>query len=244
MGSATSRELADVYTVRQSDLRSVAEALTSWSSGMGSRPQPVQLEAPHEFRRVDMGDTQQVVDACAGMDAIINCSVLRPELHAAFKVNTVGAFNIGLGAVAHSIRRIVQTGPFQQMDPGYGSYVWDYDIPVDAPCRPLDYLYHHTKYLGQEILRVFAEYHGLEVPVMLFWRLAALDEPHQIPPFAVTYEDSARSLRAALEAPSLPSPYEQFHVSVDLPHRRFELGKAKSLLGFEARDQLDRHWMD
>lgn len=244
MGSATSRELADVYTVRQSDLRSVAEALTSWSSGMGSRPQPVQLEAPHEFRRVDMGDTQQVVDACAGMDAIINCSVLRPELHAAFKVNTVGAFNIGLGAVVHSIRRIVQTGPFQQMDPGYGSYVWDYDIPVDAPCRPLDYLYHHTKYLGQEILRVFAEYHELEVPVMLFWRLAALDEPHQIPPFAVTYEDSARSLRAALEAPSLPSPYEQFHVSVDLPHRRFELGKAKSLLGFEARDQLDRHWMD
>jgi len=244
MGSATSRELADVYTVRQSDLRSVAEALTSWSSGMGSRPQPVQLEAPHEFRRVDMGDTQQVVDACAGMDAIINCSVLRPELHAAFKVNTVGAFNIGLGAVAHRIRRIVQTGPFQQMDPGYGSYVWDYDIPVDAPCRPLDYLYHHTKYLGQEILRVFAEYHELEVPVMLFWRLAALDEPHQIPPFAVTYEDSARSLRAALEALSLPSPYEQFHVSVDLPHRRFELGKAKSLLGFEARDQLDRHWMD
>ncbi|MCY3659051.1 MAG: hypothetical protein OXG36_08530, partial [Caldilineaceae bacterium] len=117
-------------------------------------------------------------------------------------------------------------------------------IPVDAPCRPLDYLYHHTKYLGQEILRVFAEYHSLEVPVMLFWRLAALDEPHQIPPFAVTYEDSARSLRAALEAPSLPSPYEQFNISVDLPHRRFELGKAKALLGFEPRDQLDSHWMD
>ena len=244
MGSATSRELADVYTVRQADLRSVDEALASWSPGMGSRPQPVRLEAPYKFRRVDMGDTQQVVDACAGMDAIINCSVLRPELHAAFKVNTVGAFNIGLGAVAHGIRRVVQTGPFQQMDPGFGSYVWDYDIPVDAPCRPLDYLYHHTKYLGQEILRVFAEHHDLEVPVMLFWRLASLDEPHQIPPFAVTYEDSARSLRAALEAPSLPSPYEQFNISVDLPHRRFELGKAKALLGFEARDQLDRHWMD
>ena len=244
MGSATSRELADVYTVRQADLRSVAEALAAWFPGMGSRPQPVQLEAPHEFRRVDMGDTQQVVDACAGMDAIVNCSVLRPELHAAFKVNTVGAFNIALGAVAHDIRRVVQTGPFQQMDPGYGSYVWDYDIPVDAPCRPLDYLYHHTKYLGQEILRVFAEYHNLEVPVMLFWRLAALDEPHQIPPFAVTYEDSARSLRAALEVPSLPSPYEQFNISVDLPHRRFDLRKAKDLLGFEARDQLDRHWMD
>ena len=244
MGSATSRELADVYTVRQADLRTAEEALASWVSGTGARPQPVELGAPHEFRRVDMGDTQQVVDACAGMDAVINCSVLRPELHAAFKVNTVGAYNIALGAVAHGIRRVVQTGPFQQMDPGYGSYVWDYDIPVDAPCRPLDYLYHHTKYLGQEILRVFAEYHALDVPVMLFWRLAAPDEPHQIPPFAVTYEDSGRALRAALEAPSLPSPYEQFNISVDLPHRRFELGKAKALLGFEARDQLDTHWMD
>lgn len=191
-----------------------------------------------------MRNSDEVMAACQGMDVIVNCSVLRPRLHEAFHVNAVGAYDIAKAAVKWGIRRLVQTGPFQQMDPGYGSYVWDYDVPVDAPARPLDYLYHHTKYLGQEAMRVFAEHHGLEVVVMLFWRLVAPGEKQQIPPFAVSWEDSGRALMRAVEAPSLPSAYEEFNVSVEMPHRRFRHSKLRDVLGFEVRDKLEECWQD
>lgn len=244
MGSVTASEMASAYRLRMADLRSREEVLAMATEERQQRPLPPPLTEPHEYIQVDMRDTRQVVDACRGMDAIVNCSVLRPHLHQAFGVNTVGAFNVALGAIQHGIRRVVQTGPFQQMDPGYGSYIWDYDITVDAPARPLDYLYHHTKYLGQEILRVFGEYHDLEVAVLLFWRLVADGETHQIPPFAVSWADSGRALRRAVEIPELPSPYEEFNVSAELPHRKHSFRKTREVLGFVARDDIAAYWQE
>ncbi len=244
MGAATTLEMVNTYRLRQADLRTIPEILADLAPERKDRPLPPVLDGPHEFRQVDMRVTEQVIDACEGMDAIINCSVLRQRLHDAFQVNTVGAYNVALGAITHGIRRIVQTGPFQQMDPGFGSYTWDYDIPVDSPARPLDYLYHHTKYLGQEILRVFAEYHDLEVAVMLFWRLVTPGTLGQIPPFACSWVDSGRALRRAVEVPSLPSCYEEFNVSAEMPHRKHRHDKIRTMLGFTARDDLAEYWQD
>ena len=41
-------------------------------------------------------------------------------------------------------------------------------MPDDAPGRPGTCLYAHSKYLGQEAARVFAEHYGLEVPALYF----------------------------------------------------------------------------
>ena len=244
MGASTALALRQGYELRLCDLRSIEDIRADQAGQRQGRPVTPHLPAPHEHRIVDMRNADQVIAACAGMDAIVNCSVLRPRLHEAFHVNAAGAFDVARGAVQHGIRRIVQTGPLQQMDPGYGSYAWDYDVPVDAPARPLAYLYHHTKYLGQEALRVFAEHHNLEVAVMLFWRLVAPGTRQQIPPFAVSWEDSGRALQRAVEAPSLPSPYEEFNVSADMPHRRFRHAKLRDVLGFEVRDTLEEFWQD
>ncbi len=244
MGASTALAMQHGFELRLCDLRGIEEIRSTQKGQKTGRPITPHLLPPHEHRIVDMCNADQVVAACADMDAIINCSVLRPRLHEAFNVNAAGAFNVARGAVQHGIRRVVQTGPFQQMDPGYGSYVWDYDVPVEAPARPLAYLYHHTKYLGQEALRVFAEHHDLEVAVMLFWRLVIPGERHQIPPFAISWEDSGRALRRAVEAPALPSSYEEFNVSADMPHRRFRHSKLRDVLGFEARDKLMEFWQD
>ncbi len=244
MGASTALAMQNDYQLRLCDLRGIKDIRAHQDSQLRGRPVTPRLSAPHEHRMVDMRDADQVVAACAGMDAIINCSVLRSRLHEAFHVNAAGAFAVARGAVQHGIRRIVQTGPFQQMDPGFGSYVWDYDVPVEAPARPLAYLYHHTKYLGQETLRVFAEHYGLEVVVMLFWRLVDPAERQQIPPFAISWEDSGRALKRAVEVPSLSGPYEEFNVSADMPHRRFQHSKLREVLGFEVRDRLEEFWQD
>jgi nucleoside-diphosphate-sugar epimerase len=187
------------------------------------------------------------MDACAGVDAIINCTVVRPHPVDAFLVNAIGAYNVMKAAVAHNIRRVVHTGPLVQHLTGPNDYAWDYDLHVDAPARPFDHLYIHSKYLGQEIVRVFAEYHGLEAPVLLFCALynpdpAIIREGFGL--FTISWPDTGRALRRALEVTALPAPYVMVNISADLPHGRFDHDKAQAILNWTPRDGMEHLWQN
>ncbi|MCL5997287.1 MAG: NAD(P)-dependent oxidoreductase [Chloroflexi bacterium] len=245
VGAVTAQELASSYTLRLADVRPIPEIIAEGKPQMPGAPLPSMLGAPHEYRIVDVREPQQVMAACEGMDAIINLTVVRHDPVDAFRVNTLGAINIMRAALAHGIRRVVQTGPLVEGTPGPGDYSWDYDVHVDAPARPYDQLYIHSKYLGQEACRVFADHYGLEVPVLLF---GAFVNPRQpggtLYVFAVSWEDSARAIRRALEVPALPAPCELFNVTTDLPQGRFSNGKTKLMLGWVPRDRLEHYWSD
>lgn len=243
MGASTARSMRDSYTLRLTDLRPISEIRSELRArNEYDRIVPPALDAPHESRVVDVRDPDQVMAACEGMDAIINTSVLRMDPVDAFRVSSIGAYNIARAAAAHGIRRIVQTGPLLHLVHGHGSHLWDYQIPVEAPSRPYESLYFLSKYLGQEIMRVFAEHHDLEVAVMLFWELVNPAVIRHQPPFFVSWPDAGRALHRALEVPALPTAYEEFNVSVDLPHGKFDHSKIRRVLGWEPLDVLDRFW--
>jgi nucleoside-diphosphate-sugar epimerase len=191
---------------------------------------------------VDVRDPDAVLAACQGMDAIVNCTVVRHDPVDAWRVNLLGAYNILRAAVARGIRRVVQTGPCLVSQPGAAGYTWDDLVGDDAPPRPGHDRYLHTKYLAQELCRAFAEYHGLEVPVLLFGGLASSTVVPRGPvsPFFVSWTDAGRAIRHALEVPSLPTPCEVMHITGDLPHGVFPNRKAKYLLGWQPRDTLER----
>ena len=245
LGAVTAKELASSYTLRLTDLRPLEEIEREGNPQSPGAPLPEPLGAPHELRTVDVTDPDAVMAACEGMDAILNCTVLREHPVEAHRVNTLGAYNIARAAVHHRIRRVVQTGPQQVTVGGSIGYESDYDVASDAPPRPGVNLYAHTKYLGQEILRVFAEYHDLEAPTLLFTMFVNPEEsdPRYLHPFTISWEDAARALRRALEVPILPSPYEVLNLLTDLPHGGFDNRKAKEILGWEPRDGLERFWM-
>lgn len=244
IGAVTTQELLSSYTLRVTDVRPIADLVGEARPQAPGAPLPAVVPSPHEMAVVDVRDPAQVTAACAGMDAIINCSVVRPDPVNAFLVNTLGAYNVMQAAVTHGIRRVVHTGPLVQHLTGWGDYTWDYDIPVDAPGRPYDHLYIHSKYLGQEICRVFAEAHGLEVPVLLFMSLNNPELPLMSHPFMISWPDTGRALRRALEAVDLPSPFEMVNISADLPHRRYDHGKARGLLDWTPRDGMESFWQD
>lgn len=245
LGASVTRDMEASYTLRLADLRSMPDAIevmrrrTDYEFTI-----PRLAEAPHESRVVDVRDPQQVMDACEGMDAIINCSVLREDPVEAFRVSAVGAYNMARAAAHHGIRRFVQTGPLLHLVHGHGSHLWDYQVPVEAPSRPYASLYFLSKYLGQEILRVFAEHYDLEVLVMLYWEMVNPAEPDHKPPFFVSWPDAGRALRRAVEAADLPSCYEEFNVSVDLPHGKFDHSKMRRVLGWQPLDNMDHFWQD
>lgn len=240
--------LANEYRLRLTDVRPIEEIALDGARAdqEAGAPFPEHPGGPHESIVADITDQRQVVDACKGMDAIINCTVIRDDPVEAFRVNTLGAYNVAHAAVAHGIRRVIHTGPQLVTVSSLGEYLSDYDIPADVPPRPGRALYGHTKYLGQEIMRIFAEYYGLEVPVLLFSELTQPEpsRPGRPYPFAVTWRDAALSIRRALEISRLPQPFEVFHVCADLPHGRFDNRKVKEVLGWQPRDDLHQLWSD
>jgi nucleoside-diphosphate-sugar epimerase len=215
------------------DLANRPERARAWPR----RPNPRE----HEFMRTDVTDPEQVLAAAEGMDAIVNLSVVRPDPVMSFRVNMAGAYNVMQAAVARGIKRVVHTGP-EVIISGY----WlDHDVTVEAPPRPGTGYYLLTKYLGQEVVRSFAEHHALEVIALYFhvFQPAEATEPHRTAsPFLVSWEDTGRAVRAALEAPPMPSRYEPFIITGDLPHGKFDADKAKRLLGWQPRDAFPQHW--
>jgi nucleoside-diphosphate-sugar epimerase len=242
VAAAAVQELVSAFKLRLTDVRPIAEIEAAGKPNYPGAPVPVAFGPPHECRVVDVRDSAAVSEACADMDAILDCTVVRDDPVAAFTVNTVGAYNIARAAVGHGIRRIVLTGPqLVILDEAVG-YLSGYDVPSEAPPRPGSDLYGMSKYLGQEIFRVFADWYGLEVPVLLFCAFVADNKVDRAHPFSITWRDSARALRYALTTPGLPSPFEVFNILADLPHGRFTNRKAKSLLGWEPLDSLETAW--
>jgi nucleoside-diphosphate-sugar epimerase len=244
MGAVTTQELASSYQLRITDLRPITEIAAEANPQAPGAPLPIPLDEPHETIQVDVRDPEQVMAAVEGMDAIINTTVVRPHPVDAFLVNTIGAYNIMRAAVAHNIRRVVHTGPLVQHVKGIGDHSGDYDLHVDAPPRPYDHLYIHSKYLGTEICRVFADYYGLEVPALLFMMLYNPTMPVPPWPFMISWPDTGRALRRGLEVTHLPSPFEMVNIATDLPHGRYDFTKARDLLDWQPRDTLEDFWQD
>lgn len=246
LAAVTTAALAHDHLLRLTDVRPLAALVAQHTPQSPGAPEPRLLDAPHEMMVVDIADPEQVLEAASGMDAIINCTVVRPHPVEAFRVNTLGAYNVMRAAVARGIRRIVHTGPQLVTLPYPAGYWYDFHLSPDVPPRPGSNLYSLTKFLGQEICRIFAEEHDLEVPALLFSSFVnpAAPPPEPLGAFAmsVSWEDAAAAMRQALRVPSLPRPFEVLHIVADLPHGKYPNDKAKNLLAWQPRDRLEAHW--
>jgi len=247
LASSTAKEMAQGdYVLRQTDVRPLADVLAENKPQLPGAPLPTILAVPHEERLVDVTDYAQVLAASEGMDAIINCTVIRHSIDQSFRVNLLGAFNVMRAAVAHGIRRVVHTGPFMLGQKGAGGYYWDDYLVDDIPARPGDGMvsYIITKLLGQEVCRIYAEQYQLEVPTLTF---AGFYNPEVVTAglatLAVSWADAARAIRCAVEVPNLPSPYEYMHIGADTPLGVFPNDKAKRILNWQPQDDLHQWWL-
>ncbi|NUQ01456.1 MAG: NAD(P)-dependent oxidoreductase [Armatimonadetes bacterium] len=216
--------LADRHTLRLTDIAS--------------------LDTPHEYRRVDVTDPDQVAAAAEGMDALINCTVMRPDPVLAFDVNTRGAYNVMRAAVMQSVPRVVHTGP-AQIFATRGGYQNEWNLTEEAPPRPGVNLYAWSKYLGHEIVRTFARCHPEISTVVFYYAGFYSDEPeHRGPRFAVHVDDAGQAFRLGVEVPreQLPSNFELFHISADVPMAQVSVEKARRILGYAPRHNFEHVW--
>lgn len=168
LAAVSAHALERDHILRLCDVRPMADIAADGRPQSRGAPVPRVLGEPHEMRQVDVTDYDQVLEATRGMDAVINMTVMRHDPVEAFRVNTLGAYNVVRAAVECGIRRVVQTGPLQVNNPMQGGYWSDVDLASDVPPRPGVQLYLISKFLGQEIMRIFAQEHDLEVPTLVF----------------------------------------------------------------------------
>jgi nucleoside-diphosphate-sugar epimerase len=207
------------------------------------KPHPPEIAARHETMIVDISSPNEVMRAAEGMEAIVNLTVVRGHPVHSFDVNIRGAYNVIRAAVEHGIKRIVHTGPQGVMT----HYYDDYSIPSDTPLRYGVDLYGLTKLVSFEICRTFAEAHDLEVVCLLFcWfldpddsRIPVGQDTHS---FAVSWADTGQIFHKALIAPALPSPFEIFNITSNVPHNRYSIEKARRILDYQPKDDLARLW--
>lgn len=244
VGAATIAALKDHYILRCTDAVALDQIVAGQRRQSATAPLPELLEAPHERTVVDVTDYDQVREACEGMDAAINLTVLRHVLDKAFAVNTVGAYNVAKAAADAALKRLIHTGPFHTRMSHRTDYWQDHQVTDDVPLHPGDDLYALSKYLGGHITRVFAEERGLDVITYLFCgfrpRLIRPGEKGKgISPFTISWEDSGESFLYGLRAGEMPTPYEVFFIATDSPDRKYRVDKARRLLGWQATDTFE-----
>jgi nucleoside-diphosphate-sugar epimerase len=248
LGAAAAAQLAARHALRLTDVLAPEAGAARIAERWPAAPRPERLQVPHEFWHVDVSHGDVVRDAAQGATALLNCTVVREHAAGAFRVNTVGAYHVMRAAVAHGIRRVVHTGPqMLSLDhpAGYGD---DFLVPDDAPLRAGANVYFHSKLLGLEICRVFAENHGLEVLALLFSQFVSPAQPGRrrggLGPAAVSWADAGRAVERAIDVPEVPSPFEALRIIGDLPGGKFSNEKARRVLGWEPQDSLLHLWQN
>lgn len=232
----------------------VARALAARHKVLMTDVQAPPSDPGFPFRKIDVSSLDQMLDVASGMDAIVNCSVVRQGVQVCFDVNMKGCWNMMTAAVKHGIQRVINTGPHLAFaGPLYE--VFDYEISPDAPPHPGTQLYGITKSLGQEVCRVFTEHHDISVLEYLFYNFR---DPRGVPPAYYSYlrpgsnpvpfvssgADAGEAIRLGveIERSKLPSRCEVFFILANMPHGRFRNDKAKRVLGFEPKDDISALW--
>jgi nucleoside-diphosphate-sugar epimerase len=241
VGAAAAEWLKDHYTLRLTDLRDIADIHEPQNR---RAPMPVNPDPPHEWVQVDVADYDQVLSATRGADAVVNATVLRQHPVEAFRVNMTGAYNVMKAAAAAGVKRVIHTGPRHLYLGMEGDYKYDADIPDEAPLCSGSSIYALTKQLGGEVCRVFAERHDIEVLVYLYcgFRPAEVlpqQQGHGVGPHTISWEDTGEAILYGLRAPEMPSNYEVFTMTADLPHGRYSSSKAHRLLGWRPRHNFE-----
>jgi nucleoside-diphosphate-sugar epimerase len=245
IGASAATALAPDHTLRLTDARPLAAIIAANQPFAPGAPLPHLLPPPHETAVVDVADFAQVRAAARDQEAIVNFAVVRNDPVASFRVNLVGAYNVMRAAVAEGIRRVVHTGP-RQLIPHPAGYRADFGLVDDVPTRPGVSLYFVTKLLAQEVCRIFATAYDLEVPALLFSRLVNPDWPLPGPQgdyqMLISWRDAGLAVRQAITVPAFPEPFELLQITTDLPNGRFRNDKARRLLDWQPRDQLEARW--
>lgn len=195
--------------------------------------------------RLDVTQPDSVRAAMRNADAVVHTAIASGHEGAfeddafnqlRFDVNVRGTWNVLDAARQAGVRRFVHTSSLM--------VVWGYPAPQpvasDAPARPVG-TYAVTKYVAETLCEEAARAHGLSVVCLRIPKPIDLTNPawkrQRMRPQWIAFPDLLEAYRLALIAPNIG--FEIITVVGDSSRCRWDLSKAKRLLGYEPRHRLE-----
>lgn len=221
VGSNTVPGLKPYYNLHLADVRPYADGKT--------------------VRHVDITDYAQVLEACRGMDGVIDFAAYKNHPVFDFEVTTKGAYHIMRAAVETGVKHVIIGGP--QLIRGW--YDFDFDVDDVPPTVSTGYNV-LSKYLSTQLCGAYARKYGMQVSFFLFNGLGPKPEApvtgQDFPPMVILWEDLHHACRLALEVESLPENCQVFHMHSYLGHGKYLLDKPERLLGYKPLERREMYY--
>jgi uronate dehydrogenase len=183
----------------------------------------------------DVRDQDAIADAMIGADGVLHLAGIADEadFHDLAEVNILGTFHVLEAARRAGSRRFVYASSNRLT----GFYPRTTRVGPDMPPRP-DTLYGASKVAGEALARLYADKFGLEVVCL---RIGSFEDRPRDERHLSTWLSPADCLRAFLSAMTAPDlTYATFY-AVSRNTRGWWDRAAGAALGFEPRDDAERH---
>ncbi len=207
--------------------------------------QPAQTHG-FPFAQVDLADFDAVRRLCEGIDTVVHLGA-DPRMEAPWESllpnNVIAVYNIFESACQAGCRRVI----FASSVNAVFAYPHDVQVSTSLPVRPLN-LYGATKAWGEAVAAFYGHVRDLSSICLRFgWVVdrhsEAIKIDHPYLDIALTYEDLARLVAAAIDAPDDLS-HAVFHGVSNNRWKRLDISDARRLIGYEPQDdsfELARH---
>ena len=219
-------------------------------------------QADPRYRRVDITDVHKVIDAAAGMDAVVHLAIATGQEadHESHEFNLLrvdtnvkGTYNVFEAARQAGVKRVVfastgsVAGGYATDEPYSAILTGDYDrvprqwrrIQHDDPVRP-NGMYAASKAAGEAIGRCFTELHGLSIICLRLGRVEPKDQPLNAGHMVVflAHRDCIQLIDCAVEAPD----HVRFDIFFGTSANKWgirDLEHAREVIGYRPEFQLN-----
>lgn len=198
----------------------------------------------YEFVQGDIKRLEVMERAAKGVDAVVHLAAATTDGKGItdagyFQTNTVGTFNVLEAAARNRVKKVV-----------YGSSVCAVGfrptpklIMETDRCEPSDGMYGYSKYLSERLCEFYAEKYDMNIICL---RTAMVVPQHKIIAPAnplvkhwlgtVHIEDVLQAFKLSVDNESIG--FGVFHIAADSPYSKFDITKAKEVLGYRPRHDL------
>lgn len=190
------------------------------------------------FTQADLSDFTAIRPLFDGIDTVVHLGA-DPRMEAPWESllpsNVIGLYNVFEAAHQAGCRRVVFASSINAV---FG-YPADVQIHTDMLWNPIN-LYGATKCWGEAVARYYANAHGLSGLCLRFGAAQPrdsemIDLDHPYIDIILTYDDCARLIAAAVDAPDDLS-YGISHGVSNNRYKRMDIDDTRAILGYEPQD--------
>jgi nucleoside-diphosphate-sugar epimerase len=201
------------------------------------------IRSPHDthglpFHQTNLAEFDAVRPLCDGVDTVVHLGA-DPSMQAAWESllpnNIIATYHVFEAAHQAGCRRVI----FASSVNAVFGYPHDVQVKIDMPVRPVN-LYGASKVWGEAVASYYGTQTDLSCICLRFgWVVdrhsdqIRIDHPYI--DIALTYEDLARLVAAAIDAPD-DIEYRVFHGVSNNRWKRLDISAARAVLGYDPQD--------